>query len=62
MRIQFRIVGDDNSVISEDEILQFDKGNDRLEVIGLSFADEGGAARHPGTRGERPGGEFPGLA
>ena len=28
---------DDNSVISEDEILHLDKGDDRLEVIGLSF-------------------------
>ena len=37
IEIQLRIVGDDNSVISEDEILHFDKGDDRLEVIGLSF-------------------------
>jgi hypothetical protein len=37
IQIQLRIVGDDNSVISESEILQFDKGYDRLEVIGLSF-------------------------
>jgi hypothetical protein len=35
--IQLRIVGDDNNVISEGEILHFDKGDDRLEVIGLSF-------------------------
>jgi hypothetical protein len=37
IEIQLRIVGDDNSVISESEILQFDKGDDRLEVIGLSL-------------------------
>ena len=43
IQIQLRIVGDDNSVISESEILQFDKGDDRLEVIGLSF-DEAKAA------------------
>ena len=43
IEIQLRIVGDDNSVISESEILQFDKGDDRLEVIGLSF-DEAKAA------------------
>jgi hypothetical protein len=39
IQIQFRIIGDDNSVIREDEILQFDKDDDRLEAIGLSFAD-----------------------
>ena len=37
MRIQFRIIGDDNSVISEDEILHFDKDDDRLEA--MSFAN-----------------------
>ena len=39
IQIQFRIIGDDNSVISEDEILHFDKDDDRLEAIGLSFAN-----------------------
>jgi hypothetical protein len=43
IEIQLRIVADDNSVISEGEILQFDKGDDRLEMIGLSF-DEAKAA------------------
>jgi hypothetical protein len=43
IEIQLRIVADDNSVISEGEIVQFDKGDDRLEVIGLSF-DEAKAA------------------
>jgi hypothetical protein len=43
IEIQLRIVGDDNSVISEGEILQFDKGDDRLEGIGLSL-DEAKAA------------------
>jgi hypothetical protein len=42
-QIQLRIVDDDNSVISEDVILHLDKGDDRLEVIGLSF-DEAKAA------------------
>jgi hypothetical protein len=41
--IQLRIVADDNSVISEGKILHFDKGDDRLEVIGLSV-DEAKAA------------------
>jgi hypothetical protein len=39
IEIQLRIVSDDNSVISEDEILHFDKGDDRLEAIGLSFGE-----------------------
>ena len=39
IQIQFRIIADDDSVISEDEILQLDKGDDRLKVIGLSFDD-----------------------
>jgi len=34
IQIQFRIIGDDNSVISEDEILHFDKDDDRLEAMG----------------------------
>src|SRR3954454_14766646 len=37
IQIQLRIVADDNNVISEGEILHLDKGDDRLEVIGLSF-------------------------
>ena len=43
IEIQLRIIADDDSVISEGEILHFDKGDDRLEVIGLSF-DEAKAA------------------
>jgi hypothetical protein len=43
IEIQLRIVADDNSVISKREILHLDKGDDRLEVIGLSF-DEAKAA------------------
>src|SRR3954470_4386017 len=43
IQIQLRIIADDNNVISEGEILQFDKGDDRLEGIGLSF-DEAKAA------------------
>jgi hypothetical protein len=39
IQIQLRIVADDNSVISEGEILYLDKGDDRLETIGLSLAD-----------------------
>ena len=49
IEIQLRIVADDNSVISEDEILHLDKGDDRLEVIGLSF-DEAKAALAGGHR------------
>jgi hypothetical protein len=37
VQIQLRIIADDDSVISEDEILQLDKGDDRLEAIGLSL-------------------------
>jgi hypothetical protein len=43
IEIQLRIVADDDSVISEGEIVHFDTGDDRLEVIGLSF-DEAKAA------------------
>ena len=50
-QIQLRIVDDDNSVISEDVILHLDKGDDRLEVIGLSF-DEAKAAL-AGIQGEQ---------
>jgi len=37
IQIQLRIIADDNSVISEGEILHLDKGDDRLEVVGLAF-------------------------
>jgi hypothetical protein len=37
IQIQLRIVADDSSVISEGEILHLDKGDDRLEVVGLAF-------------------------
>jgi hypothetical protein len=37
IQIQLRIMADDNSVISEGEILHLDKGDDRLEVVGLAF-------------------------
>src|SRR3954470_2668514 len=43
IEIQLRIAADDDRAISEGEILHFDKGDDRLEVIGLSF-DEAKAA------------------
>ena len=39
VQIQLRIIADDDSVISEDEILQLDKGDDRLETIGLSLGE-----------------------
>ena len=39
IEIQLRIVGDDNSVISADEVLHFDKSDDRVEAIGLSIGD-----------------------
>jgi hypothetical protein len=38
IEIQLRIIADDNSVISEGEILQFDKGDDRLEVMSFDEA------------------------
>jgi hypothetical protein len=37
--IQLRIIGDDGHVLSEDEILHLEKGDDRLEGIGLSLAE-----------------------
>ena len=39
IQIQLRIVADDDSIISKDEILQLDKGDDRhrLESISLSL-------------------------
>src|SRR5690242_21727684 len=39
IQIQLRIVADDDSVISEDEILSLEKGDDRLEAIGLSLGE-----------------------
>ena len=39
IQIQLRIVADDDSVISEDEILHLEKGDDRLEAIGLSLGE-----------------------
>jgi hypothetical protein len=39
IQIQLRIVGDDGSVISANEVLHLDKGDDRLEAIGLSFSN-----------------------
>ena len=49
IEIQLRIVADDSSVISEGEILHFDKGDDRLEVIGLSFDEAKTALACPAT-------------
>jgi hypothetical protein len=42
IEIQLRIVGDDNSVVSTDEVLHFDKSDDRVEAIGLTFGDAKG--------------------
>jgi hypothetical protein len=42
IEIQLRIVGNDNSVISADEVLHFDKSDDRVEAIGLSVGDAKG--------------------
>jgi hypothetical protein len=39
IEIQLRIIADDDRVISEDEILQLDKGDDRLEAIGLLLGE-----------------------
>src|SRR5689334_8205423 len=39
IQIQLRIVADDDSVISEEEILHLGKGDDRLEAIGLSLGE-----------------------
>ena len=37
IQIQVRIVSDDDTVLSEDVIACFDKGDDQLEEIGLSL-------------------------
>jgi hypothetical protein len=37
VQIQLRIVTDDDTVLSEDVIACFDKGDDQLEEIGLSL-------------------------
>src|SRR3954463_12496729 len=37
VQIQVRIVSDDETVLSEDVIACFDKGDDQLEEIGLSL-------------------------
>jgi hypothetical protein len=39
IQIQLRIVADGDSVISADEVLHFDKDDDRLEAIGLSLSE-----------------------
>ena len=50
IEIQLRIVADDNSVISEGEIVQFDKGDDRLEGIGLLSNELTAGRRWPASR------------
>src|SRR4051795_7497846 len=42
IEIQLRIVGDDDSVISTDEVLYLDKSDDRLEAIGLALSEAKG--------------------
>jgi hypothetical protein len=42
IEIQLRIVGDDNSLISADEVLRFDKSDDRVEAIGLALSEAKG--------------------
>src|SRR5689334_25236246 len=39
IQIQLRDVADDDSVISDDEILRLDKGDDQVEAIGLSLTE-----------------------
>ena len=42
IEIQLRIVGDDDSVISTDEVLYLDKSDDKLEAIGLALSEAKG--------------------
>jgi hypothetical protein len=42
IQVELRIVSDDSSVISEGEILHLNKGDDRLEVVGLAFDEAKG--------------------
>jgi hypothetical protein len=46
VQVQLRIVGDKSSVISEGEILHLNKGDDRLEVVGLAFDEAKSAVRY----------------
>ena len=39
VQVQLRIVGDDDTVISDDEIIRLDKTGDRVEAIGFSLAE-----------------------
>src|SRR5690348_4076342 len=39
IQLQLRVVADDDSVISDDEILRLDKGDDQVEAIGLSLVE-----------------------
>jgi hypothetical protein len=39
VQIRFRVVTDDGTIISDDEIACFDRGDDRLEDIGLSLRE-----------------------
>ena len=39
IQLQLRVVADDDSVISDDEILRLDKAGDQVEAIGLSLVE-----------------------
>ena len=39
LRVQLRIVSDDDTVIRDEVILQLDKSDDRLETVGLCLED-----------------------
>ena len=62
VQIQLRIVTDDDTVLSEDVIACFDKGDDQLEEIGLSLDQANHAGRCTDEPGCGPGGEFSGAA
>ena len=47
IEIQLRIVGDDDSVISTDEVLYLDKSDDKLEAIGLALSEAKGVLAPP---------------
>jgi hypothetical protein len=58
IEIQFRIVGDDDRVISVDKVLHLDKSDDRLEAVGLSLSEGKAVMAGIGARGHRPGSEL----
>lgn len=39
VELQLRIIGDDDTVLSDDAVLRLDRADDRLAAVGLSLAE-----------------------